>query len=84
MIPLIKNTTTTNTQPMIQKLIDMIAKRFKCNHHIKFGVDMVDSFDKELLASTIVSLQLEGLTCTEIRQSLSGYYYSQIVPNTNH
>ena len=74
-----------NHQPkpskMLKKLLDKIAERFKCNHHVNYGIDTINSFDKEMLASSIVSLQMEGVTCSEIRKSLNGYYYFQIIPN---
>ena len=64
----------------MHELLEKIAKRFKCNHHINYGVNTLNSFDKEMLASAIVSLQIEGVKCSEIRKSLNSYYYFQIIP----
>lgn len=66
---------------MVSELVDRIVKRFRCNHHVNYGIDTVNSFDKEMLASSIVSLQVEGVSCSEIRKSLNGYFYFQIIPN---
>lgn len=63
-------------------IIDRIKSRFPVWHHINYGVQTVQSFNKEALASAIVSLEIEGVRCSEIRKSLNSYYFFQIVnPN---
>jgi hypothetical protein len=66
------------------KNLEQIVHHFGCHHHFNYGVNTINSFDKEMLASTFVSLLVDGVDCSEIRQSLNGYYYFEIVNPVNH
>lgn len=62
-------------------IIDRIKSRFPVWHHVNYGVQTIQSFDKDALASAIVSLEVEGIHCSEIRKSLNSYYFVQILNN---
>ena len=60
-------------------IIDRIKSRFPVWHHVNYGVNSIQSFDKEALASAIVALEVEGIKCSEIRKSLNSYYFVQVL-----
>ena len=69
-----------------QTWLDKIVSRFKCHHHINYGVNTINSFDKDMLTSAIVCIQTSGepVRCSEIRKSLNGYYYFQLINQPNN
>lgn len=68
----------------INELLDKIAQHFKCNHHVNFNIHTINSFDKDALEGAIVCVNTSGenIRSSEIRKSLNGYYYFQVVKDS--
>ena len=66
---------------ILSVILDKIAEHFKCNHHVNFNIHTINSFDKDNLEGAIacVNTSSENVHASEIRRSLNGYYYFQVV-----
>ena len=65
----------------ITETLDKIAKHFKCHHHVNYNIHTINAFDKDRLEGAIVCVNTSEnkIVCSEIRRSLNGYFYTEVL-----